>query len=64
MKVEKVVEISLKDGSVASLEMTGEMLRSIREAFSLETDDEITERHVKYFLISSMKNALEVNHVT
>lgn len=64
MNVEKVVEIELKDGRVVTLEMSGEMLRNIRESFDLSSDDDITDRHIKYYLISSMKNTLELNHDT
>lgn len=56
--------MELKDGRVLTLEMSGAMLDSIKEIFNLDSDDDVTERHVKYYLISSMKNTLELEHVS
>jgi len=64
MQVQKVIEMELKDGRVLTLEMSGAMLDSIKEIFNLDSDDDVTERHVKYYLITSMKNTLELEHVS
>lgn len=58
MKIEKTIEINLKDGQIMTLDMTPQLIGSIRTAFMLDETSEITERHVKYYLISSIKNAL------
>jgi hypothetical protein len=59
MNISKIVEIELKDGRVVTLEMSEKLVQNIQEAFNLPSQDDITDRHIKYYLISSMKNALE-----
>jgi hypothetical protein len=62
MQVAKTIEIDLRDGQVMTLDMTPELLKNIRTTFMLESDDDITERHVKYFLTSALKNMLEAQN--
>jgi hypothetical protein len=64
MQVAKTIEIDLRDGQVMTLDMTPELLKNIRSTFMLESDDDITERHVKYFLTSALKNMLEAQNGT
>lgn len=59
MNVSKIVEIELKDGRVVTLEMSDKLVKSIQETFNLASQEDITDRHIKYYLVSSMKNALE-----
>ena len=62
MQVAKTIEIVLRDGQVMTLDMTPDLLKNIRTTFMLESDDDITERHVKYFLTSALKNMLEAQN--
>jgi hypothetical protein len=62
MQVAKTIEIDLRDGQVMTLDMTPELLKNIRTTFMLESDNDITERHVKYFLASALKNMLEAQN--
>jgi len=52
------IKLSLPDGTVAEIQMTQQLVESIRRTFSLSQDEKVTESHVKYFLVSGMKNAL------
>lgn len=61
MQIAKTIEIELKDGQVMTLDMTPDLLRNIKSTFMLNSDDEITDRHVKYFLTSALKNMLEAS---
>lgn len=60
MNVVKTVEFSLRDGQVVSLDMSDRLVEQIITAFSLGSPEEISERHVKSYLASGMKKALEV----
>ena len=62
MEVTKSINISLPNGTVATIDMSQQMVERVMSTFMLENPDSITENHVKYFLASSMKNALETNH--
>jgi hypothetical protein len=57
----KTVEIHSKSGTLISLDLSEELLRKIMSSFELESLDQISDSHVKQFLVSSMKNALEVS---
>lgn len=59
MNIVKTVEISLKDGRQLTLEMSDTLLTQIKSTFGLTNESEITDRHVKYYLTSAMKNTLE-----
>lgn len=60
MNVMKTVEFSLRDGQVVSLDMSDRLVDQIITAFSLNGPEEISEGHVKHYLASGMKKALEV----
>jgi len=59
MHVAKTIEIQMKSGQVFTLDMSETLLERIRTSFDLDTVNHITERHVKYYLTSAMKRALE-----
>lgn len=59
MNVCKTIELELKSGQVLTLDLSDVLLERIRSTFELESSDQITERHIKYYLISSMKNAVK-----
>lgn len=48
----------MKSGQVMSIEMTPLLLERIRSSFSLTTEEEVTDNHVKYYLAISMRNML------
>ena len=58
MNVAKVIQIDLKD-QMLTLEVSDKLLQRVKEAYSLNSLEEISERHLKYYIVSSMKNALE-----
>lgn len=60
MNIAKTIELNLRGGQHLTLDMSSDLLDKIKEAFGLASDADITERHVKYYLTSSMKNALEI----
>ena len=62
MEVTKSIDVSLPNGAVATIDMSQQMVERVMSTFMLQDPDLITENHVKYFLISSMKNALEATH--
>jgi hypothetical protein len=63
MQIAKTIEIELRNGQTITLDMTPELLRNIRTTFTLASDEDVTERHVKYFIASALKNMLEVKDV-
>lgn len=63
MEVTKSVDVKLPNGAIATVDMSQQMVERVMSTFDLEDPDMITENHVKYFLASSMKNALETTDV-
>jgi hypothetical protein len=63
MEVNKSIDIRLPNGTIATIDMSRQMVEKIMSTFTLEDEDMITENHVKYFLASSMRNALETVNV-
>jgi len=59
MEFSKVVDIELKSGQVMQLQMTDAFIEKIRSALMIPAEAAVTERHIKSFLVGSMKNALE-----
>lgn len=59
MNVAKTVEFKLKSGQTLTLDMTETLVERVRAAFELNSSDQVTERHVKYYLTSAMKKSLE-----
>lgn len=58
MNVTRTIEMELNDGRVLTIDMSDALVNNIVNAFSLQRADDITDRHVKYYLASSMKIAL------
>ena len=50
------------NGLLMELDVTEELLESVRAAFCLDCLGDVAEDHMKQFLISSMRNALETHH--
>ena len=63
MNVARTVEIQLHNGQVATIDLSDEILERVRTSFCLNSQDQVSESHIKYFLVSSMKNALEKSDV-
>lgn len=60
MNVVKQIEVHMKSGDVMTIDVSDRLLESVRQAFDLPDGSQVTDRHVKYFLASSMKNMLEI----
>lgn len=58
MKITKTIVLELSAGKSVSLDMTEQLTSKIKESFNLNSDDDITERHVKYYLASALNNAV------
>ena len=54
------IEIVLASGDIATIQLTSELLRRIREVYSLGDQEKPSPNQVKYFLAKSMQNALKV----
>lgn len=59
MEVIRTIQIPLKDGTTITLDLSRKLMNEIKSAFNLSRDEDIIEKHIKYYLISSMKNAME-----
>jgi hypothetical protein len=64
MNVVKRVELRMKTGDVMTIDVSDRLLENVRQAFDLTDNSQVTDRHVKYFLASSMRNMLEVTDGT
>lgn len=53
------MKFNLKSGQLVELAMTKEFLEQVKTAMMLPPQAEVTEQHVKAFLVGSMKNTLE-----
>lgn len=60
MQVADTVDIVLSSGDIASIEMSSELLKRIRQAYNLDESQRPTASQVKFFLAKSMQNALEI----
>lgn len=58
MNISKVIQIDLKDQMI-TLEVSDKLLQKVKDAYGLNDLNEISENHVKYYIVSSMKNALK-----
>jgi hypothetical protein len=58
MQFSKTMELQLKSGQSMEIQMTPLLIEKIKSSFSLNSVDDITEKHVKYYLAISMKNML------
>lgn len=61
MKIVKTFQMELKDGQVLTLDVSDVLLNKVKDAFMLESADAVSDNHLKYFIASSMKNALETS---
>lgn len=59
MNVARTVELKFKNGNVVNVDLSDVLIERIRGTLGLEADDQVTDAHVKYYLVSSMRNALE-----
>ena len=55
----KRIEMEMRNGSLLELDVTKELMESVRSAFCLSDISDVTDAQMKHFLISSMKNSLE-----
>lgn len=53
----------MKNGLIAEIDVSQELLERVRSTFRLQSTDQVSDSHIKYFLASSMKNALENKNV-
>jgi hypothetical protein len=60
MQVAKSVRFSLKDGSEMSLDLSEQLLLEIAKTFQIDPLA-VEDKHVKYYLASSLKKTLESN---
>lgn len=60
MQISRQVSIQLKTGEVLTIDISDKLLSQIKNSFDLTSDDQVLDKHVKYFLASSMKNFLEI----
>lgn len=63
MQFVKQFTIQLKTGETLTVDMSDKLLSQIKANFQLTSDEQVTDRHVKYFLVSSMNNMLEATDV-
>ena len=58
MNVSKVVHIDLK-GQHLTLEVSDTLLDKVKETFMLDSIESVTDAQLKYYIVSSMRNAIE-----
>lgn len=58
MNVVRTVEVKFKNGDVVNIDLSDILIERIRGTLGLEACDSVTDAHVKYYLVSSMKNAM------
>lgn len=59
MEFSRSMKITLRDGREVELQLTHQLLENIRAVFSLSSVDDVGEMHVKEYLVSSMRAALQ-----
>ena len=59
MQVARQVEIRLRTGEVMTIDVSDKLMEQVMTTFGLPTPGAVTDAHVKYYLASSMRNALE-----
>lgn len=52
--------MEMSNGCLLELDITKELMESVASVFCLNDIAEVTDTHMKQFLISSMKNSLEI----
>lgn len=58
--VAKVFNFPLRSGEEVTLEVTHKLLQDVAQAFDIDVNS-VSENHMKYYLVSSMKKVLESN---
>jgi len=53
------VEVQLNSGEIATIEMSEQFLKMIRDVFNLSEDVKPSSQQVKMFLAQTIKNAVE-----
>ena len=51
--------IKLPSGLDLEVELTDKFIKIVKEYFSLSADDSVTDDHVKYYIVESMRSAVE-----
>ena len=59
MQVVRQVEIKLRGGETMTIDVSDKLLEQVRTTFELSSPGQVTDQHVKYYLVSSMKKMLE-----
>lgn len=59
----RTLELQLKNGYIAEIDVSHELLERVKDTFQLQSSDQVSDNHIKYFLASSMKNSLEGKNV-
>lgn len=59
MEFSRIMKMSLRDGRELELQLTPQLLENIRSVFNLPTVDDVGDIHVKEYLVSSMRVALQ-----
>lgn len=59
MEVVRSYNINAPNGSVITLDMSKDLLDQMKEAFQLSSYDEISDDHIKAYLVTSMRRALQ-----
>lgn len=60
INVVKTFKFPLKSGEELTLEVSEKLLQDVAQAFNISTEI-VDENHMKYYLASSMKKALETH---
>lgn len=58
MEFSSVTDIVLKTGDVVSLQMTSKFVEVVRHDLGLAPEDELTQMHIKQYLVAAMTKAL------
>lgn len=59
MEFSRSIKMTLRDGRELELQLTPQLLESIRSVFNLSSIDDVGDLHVKEYLVSSMHAALQ-----
>ena len=58
MEAVRTLTMKLVSGDILTLEVSQDLVNQVREAYNLESDNDVTEMHFKGYLVSSMNRAL------
>jgi hypothetical protein len=54
----RTIDLFMKNGQITSVEISTHLVEKVKESFSLESTESVTDVHIKHFLIAAMKNAV------